>query len=65
MGLHGSIVMEIKATKTSFLLVEFVHKRRFLNKDVHRLARRAVSLAPGRHVWFLLSSDGVCNSIMS
>jgi hypothetical protein len=49
----GSIVKEIKATKASFLHVEFVHERRFSNEDTHRLARSAVSMAPGRHVWFL------------
>jgi hypothetical protein len=65
MGLYGSIVKEINTTKASFLHVEFVHERRFSNEDTHRLARSAVYMAPGRHVWFLSPRDGVCNSIMS
>jgi hypothetical protein len=64
-GLYGSIVKEIKATKASFLHVEFVLERRFSNEDAHRLARSTVSMTPGRHVWFLYPPDGDCNSIMS
>lgn len=65
MGLYGSIVKEIKATKASFSHVEFVHERRCSNEDAHRSARSDVCMAPSRHVWFLSPPDGVCNSVMS
>ena len=65
MGLYGPIVKEIKATKASFSHVELVHERRCWNEDAHILAGSTVSMAPGRHVWFLSPPDGVCNSVMS
>lgn len=64
-GTYGPIVKEIKVTSATFAHVEFVHERRSLNVDAHRIAKSATSLSRGRHVWFLSPPDGVCNSIIS
>ena len=50
-GKNGAIITEIKARSTSFLCT-FVFESRSSNVEVHRLARFALKLAPGRHVWF-------------
>jgi hypothetical protein len=65
LGPYGPIVREIKARKSSFQHVEFVHESRSSNVDAHRLAKSSVYLALGRHVWFLSPPDGVCNPIMN
>lgn len=53
MRVYGHVVQEIKARAGSFGRVEFVHECRGPNVDAHCLARDAVRLAQGRHVWFL------------
>jgi hypothetical protein len=65
LGPYGPIVREIKARKSSFQHVEFVHESRSSNVDAHRLAKSSVYFALDRHVWFLSPPDGVCNPIMN
>jgi hypothetical protein len=62
MGVHGSIVQELKMRTSSFIRLEFVHEGRRSNVDAHRLARSHVSSSVGRFVWFLSPPDGVCYS---
>ena len=50
-GKHGAIVHEIKARSTAFSC-SFIFESRYSNVEAHRLARYALNLAPGRHVWF-------------
>ena len=47
----GAIVQEIKMTTTSFSSCNIVHEFRSFNVDAHNLAKHALKLGPGRHVW--------------
>ena len=49
-GLYGPIITEIKA-RASFLNCTFSFEGRATNMDAHRLAKFALSLVSGRHVW--------------
>jgi hypothetical protein len=56
-GQYASIVKEISIHKLAFNNVIFTFERRESNKDAHSLARFALGLAPGRHVWLLEPFD--------
>ena len=58
-GKHGAIVHEIKARSTAFSC-SFIFESRGSNVEAHRLARYALNLAPGRHVWFGQPHDQTC-----
>jgi hypothetical protein len=60
-GPYGHIVRELKARKTDFQMVQFVHEGRSSNIDAHYLARSSIYLEVGRHVWFQTPPEGVCN----
>jgi hypothetical protein len=49
-GPDGHIVRELKARKTDFQMVQFVHEGRSSNIDAHCLARSSIYLEVGRHV---------------
>ena len=59
-GPHAAIVHEIMARRSSFTLCTFVFESRSSNVEAHRLARFALNLAQGRHVWFDQPHDPVC-----
>jgi hypothetical protein len=46
----------------SILYVDFIHKNRNFNVDVHTLARSLISFDTGRHVWVLNPPSGIRNS---
>jgi hypothetical protein len=52
-GIYGSIPMEVKEQARERRMTSFVHERREMNGEAHRMARFASSLLGGRHVWFL------------
>jgi hypothetical protein len=60
-GPYSHIVRELKARKTDFQVVQFVHEGRSSNIDAHWLARSSIYLEVGRHVWFQTPPKGVCN----
>ena len=47
------IIKEIRKKKKRYTMVSFSHERREANEEAHRLAKAAVYLEVGRHVWFL------------
>lgn len=59
-GKHGMIVKEILARRSKFQESVFSHERREANGEAHRLARTALSLAPGRHVWLCNPPSDFC-----
>ena len=48
---YEAIVHEIKARATSFHSCIFRHEFRTLNVEAHKLAKHALTLGVGRHVW--------------
>jgi hypothetical protein len=62
MGFYGHIVQEIRARSNDFSFVEFVHKGRRSNVDVHNLAKSCIYAQLGRHVWFVSPPNVVCTS---
>ncbi|GJN03723.1 hypothetical protein PR202_ga21199 [Eleusine coracana subsp. coracana] len=51
MGSYGPIIKEIKARRTSFEEVQFVHEGRSSNGEAHTIARSSVLSPMGTHVW--------------
>jgi hypothetical protein len=49
-GPYSHIVRELKARKTDFQVVQFVHEGRSSNVHAHCLARSSIYLEVGRHV---------------
>ena len=54
---YGAIVQEIKMTANSFPSCNIVHESRSSNVDAHNLAKHALRLGPGRHVWLGETDD--------
>ena len=48
---YGAIVHEIIHRANSFMLCKVVHEFRSLNVESHNLAKHALNLGPGHHVW--------------
>ena len=48
---YAAIVLEIKAQATSLVSCFFSHEFRTSNVEAHRLAKHALTLGVGRHVW--------------
>ena len=57
MGTIAPIVQEIIDSSREFQSCSFVHERRLSNKEAHGLARHALHLGEGRHVWLLHPHD--------
>ncbi|XP_044335697.1 uncharacterized protein [Triticum aestivum] len=50
-GKHGHIIREIRITSSEFQDCSFVFKGRASNTEAHSLAKHALSLSVGRHLW--------------
>ena len=48
---YGAIIHEIIEHRSNFLLCNFCHEFRSSNIEAHKLAKHALSLPAGRHVW--------------
>ena len=48
---YGAVIHEIIEHSSSFHFCNFCHEFRSSNIEVHKLARHALSLPVGRHVW--------------
>ena len=48
----SGIIHKIIEYSSSFILCNFVHEFRTLNFEAHNLAKHALQLGVGRHVWF-------------
>jgi ribonuclease HI len=64
-GVYGQIVKKIKDGAADFQMMEIVHERREANSDAHTLARCTLLSSTGRHVWFCVPPDGICNSYVN
>jgi ribonuclease HI len=53
MGRNGSIISEIRSRAATLSSYSFVHEERASNFEAHNLARYALSLDVGRHMWLL------------
>ncbi|KAE8817621.1 F-box/WD-40 repeat-containing protein [Hordeum vulgare] len=56
-GKHGAIIVEIIERSHAFSACNVIHAFRSSNIEAHRLARHALSLGYGRHVWFGQAGD--------
>jgi ribonuclease HI len=56
-GRYASIIKEIKVYRSEFEKVIVVHEGRKSNTEAHNLARFALSLDLGRHLWLLAPYD--------
>jgi hypothetical protein len=56
-GRYASIIKEIKVYRSEFEKVTVVHEGRKSNTEAHNLARFALSLDLGRHLWLLAPYD--------
>jgi hypothetical protein len=63
METFGHIIKEIQARSLEFRETSFVHENRASNVEAHSLARSAIYLATGRHVWLTVTPDGVCTPL--
>ena len=52
-GTHAHIIREIKQMESEFQSCSFIFERRTTNIEAHSLAKYALSLSIGRHVWLL------------
>ena len=57
---YTSILREISYHSTYFQDIRFVHESGKLNFEAHSLAKAAVSLPSGRHVWLVTTPDIIC-----
>uniref|UniRef100_A0A453L8H0 RNase H type-1 domain-containing protein n=1 Tax=Aegilops tauschii subsp. strangulata TaxID=200361 RepID=A0A453L8H0_AEGTS len=57
---YTSILREISYRSTHFQDIRFVHESRKYNLEAHSLAKAAVSLSNGRHVWLVTTPDIIC-----
>ena len=48
---HGAVVLEIKQLFRDFNSCIFSHEFRTSNVEAHKLAKHALTLGTGRHVW--------------
>ena len=55
---YGAVIHEIIEHSSSFHFCNFCHEFRSSNTEAHKLARHALSLPVGRHVW-LGQPDGL------
>ena len=55
--LCGAIVPEINQSSSSFSSDLILHEFRTSNVESHKLAKHALSLGTGRHVWFGIPGD--------
>ena len=60
MGSYSQIAHEITDLVRGFAEASVVHENRASNKEPHDLARLAVGLSFGRHVWLVNPPEGVC-----
>ncbi|KAE8810422.1 hypothetical protein D1007_12895 [Hordeum vulgare] len=56
-GITGPVIKEISDGKSDFQHILFTHEERLSNMEAHHLARYALHLGEGRHVWLLGSFD--------
>ena len=54
---YGAIIHEITERTTSFSSCNIVHEFRAWNTEAHNLAKHALSLGFGRHIWLGLPGD--------
>ena len=54
---YGAIIHEILKYSTSFTTCNFVHEFRSSNVEAHNLAKHALKLGLGRHVWLCHPGD--------
>ena len=52
-GKHAHIIREIKLMELEKHSCSFIYENRASNKEAHSLARYALNLPIGRHVWLL------------
>jgi hypothetical protein len=50
-GKYAAIINEVKSRTTSFLSCSFIHEFRASNFEEHNLAKHALSLEIGHHMW--------------
>lgn len=62
-GCHGNIVKEIVATATELVSCSFIHEARQSNKEAHSLAKHALGLDAGRHLWLIQPPTFVSTSV--
>lgn len=58
-GNNTTITKEIQHRIMAFNYCSWVHKGRLSNVEAHSLAKHALSLSHGRHVWFLSPHDPI------
>jgi hypothetical protein len=54
LGKYATVISEIKARSLKFQSCNFIHEGIASNFKAHNLAKHALSLGVGRHVWLLL-----------
>ena len=58
-GRYATVIKEIQMHSREFAHAKFIHEGRSLNVEAHNLARYALSLGQGRHLWLLEPYDPV------
>ena len=50
-SIYGEVIQEIKSHVLSFNSCKILHEFRSSNYDAHNLAKYALGLGPGHHIW--------------
>ena len=58
-GAYGAVISEIQARSAAFNC-SFIFESRVVNFEAHKLAKFALTLAQGRHVWLGQPHDQTC-----
>jgi hypothetical protein len=54
---YGAVIHEISLRSSVFLSCNFLHEFRTSNVEAHSLAKHALTLGDGRHVWLGQTGD--------
>lgn len=56
-GPYSTVIKEINQTKEEFESCSFSHESRSSNMEAHHLAKHALHLSEGRHLWLINPYD--------
>ena len=59
-GPSAVTIQDIKQRMQDFTSVDFIHEKREMNVEAHKLSKAAITLPFGRHIWLSILHDIIC-----
>ena len=60
-GPSAVMIQDIKQRMQAFFMsVDYVHEKREMNLEAHKLSKAAITLPFGRHIWLSILHDIIC-----